>query len=53
MCLWNDFGRSPFQTRVFPALLSFFILSDNFFDSRPIFGSIRFLDPELYTESLK
>ena len=51
--MWNDFGRSLFQTRVFPALLSFFILSDNFFDSRPIFGSIGFLDPELYAESLK
>ena len=33
MSLWNNFGRSPFQTHVFSALVSFFILSDNFFDS--------------------
>ena len=35
----------------FAALVSFFILSDNFFDSRPIFGSIGF--PELYAESFE
>ena len=31
--------------------MSFFILSDNFFDSRPVFGSIGF--PELYAESFE
>ena len=36
-CLWNNFGRSPLQTRVFPALVSLFILSDNFFLTLDLF----------------
>ena len=49
--MWNNFGRSAFETRVFPAIMLFFILSDNFFDSRPIFGSIGFPDPERYAKT--
>ena len=37
MCWWSNFGRSSFQSRVFPALVSFFKLSDIFFDFVPIF----------------
>ena len=51
--MWNNFGCSPFQARIFLALVSVFILSDNFFDSQPIFGSIGFPDPELYAESFE
>ena len=36
-CLWNNFGRNPLQTRVFPALVSLFILSDNFFLTLDLF----------------
>ena len=36
-CWWMNFGRTPFSTRLFLALVLFFILSDNFFDSEPIF----------------
>ena len=31
-CWWSNFGRSSFSTRVFPALVLFFILPDNFFN---------------------
>ena len=50
-CWRNSFGRSSFQTHVFIALVSLFILSDNFFDLGPIFKWIDWLsDAELYTE---
>ena len=36
-CWWNSYGRSSFKTRVFLALVSFFILPDNFFNLWSIF----------------
>ena len=36
LSIFNE-NYSSFQTHVFPALVSFFILSDNFFDFGPIF----------------
>ena len=60
--LWINFGCSSFETRVFPALVSLFILSDKFFLTLDLFlnatpkgwkESIGFPDPELHPESFE
>ena len=49
--IWAFFGYK--WAKNFPALVSLFILSDNFFESRPIFGSIGFPDQQDLLNLLK